>query len=74
VWLRDNGRRWGFTLVPAILMFATTLASTAISLWKNAALGNWQLVATCGVLILLGIGVAVLGARVLLAPRRTAKV
>lgn len=74
VWLRDNGRRWGFTLVPAILMFATTLASTAISLWKNAALGNWPLVATCGVLILLGIGVAVLGARVLLAPRRTAKV
>jgi len=74
VWLRDNGRRWGFTLVPAILMFATTLASTAISLWKNASLGNWPLVATCGVLILLGIGVAVLGARVLLAPRRTAKV
>ena len=72
VWLRDNGRRWGFTLVPAILMFATTLASTAISLWKNASLGNWPLVATCGVLILLGIGVAVLGARVLLSPRRTA--
>jgi len=72
VWLRDNGRRWGFTLVPAILMFATTLASTTISLWKNAELGNWPLVATCGVLCLLGIGVAVLGARVLLAPRRTA--
>ena len=72
VWLRDNGCRWGFTLVPAILMFATTLASTTISLWKNAELGNWPLVATCGVLCLLGIGVAVLGARVLLAPRRTA--
>lgn len=69
VWLRDNGRRWGFTLVPAILMFATTLASTGISLWKNAELGNWPLVATCGVLMLLGIGVAALGARVLVTPR-----
>jgi carbon starvation protein len=72
VWLRDNGRRWGFTLVPAILMFATTLASTGISLWKNANLGNWPLVTTCGVLILLGLGVAALGARVLLTPRRAA--
>jgi len=70
VWLRDNGRRWGFTLVPAILMFATTLASTGISLFKNVQLGNWPLVATCGVLMLLGIGVAVLGGRVLTAPRR----
>jgi carbon starvation protein len=72
VWLRDNGRRWAFTLVPGILMFVTTLASTTISLWKNAALGNWPLVATCGVLMLLGVGVAALGARVLLTPRRAA--
>jgi carbon starvation protein len=72
VWLRDNGRRYWFALVPAILMFATTLASTSMSLWKNYQLANWPLVLACGVLILLGAGVAFLGTRVLLAPPRPA--
>ena len=70
VWLRENGRRWAFALVPAILMFGTTLASLSLSLWKNYQLANWPLVATCGVLVFLGIGVAVLGGRVLASPRR----
>ena len=71
VWLRDNGRRYVFVLIPSILMFATTLASTSLSLLKNQQLGNWPLVIACGVLILLGAGVAVLGTRVLLSPRRS---
>ena len=70
VWLRDNGRRWAFALIPSILMFGTTLASLSLSLSKNYQLANWPLVATCGVLVLLGLGVAVLGGRVLAAPRR----
>jgi dipeptide/tripeptide permease len=53
-------------------MFATTLASTAMALWKNQHLGNWALVAACAVLMLLGLGVAFLGARLLLSPRRAA--
>jgi carbon starvation protein len=70
VWLKDHGRRYIFVLVPSILMFATTLASTAMSLWKNQQLANWPLVIACGVLMLLGAGVAFLGARILLAPPR----
>ena len=71
VWLRDNGRRFVFVLIPSILMFATTLTSTSLAFWKNQQLGNWPLVAACGVLILLGAGVAVIGFRILLAaPRR----
>ncbi|MFM8363673.1 MAG: carbon starvation protein A, partial [Verrucomicrobiota bacterium] len=58
VWLRDNGRRNIFVLIPSILMFATTLASTAMALWKNQQLGNWALVAACAVLMVLGLGVA----------------
>ncbi|MFM8364040.1 MAG: hypothetical protein ACKOAS_02685, partial [Verrucomicrobiota bacterium] len=57
-------------LIPSILMFATTLASTAMALWKNQQLGNWALVAACAVLMVLGLGVAFLGARLLLSPRR----
>lgn len=71
VWLRDNGRRNIFVLIPSILMFATTLASTAMALWKNQQLGNWALVVACGVLLLLGAGVAALGTRVLLTARRS---
>jgi carbon starvation protein len=72
VWLKDNGRRFVFVLIPSILMFATTLASTSISLWKNAQLGNWPLVLACAVLILLGAGVAALGTRMLLRGRALA--
>lgn len=70
VWLRDHGRRASFALVPAVLMFATTLASTAMALMQNFQRENWPLVATCAVLLALGAGTALLGARVLLAPRR----
>jgi hypothetical protein len=41
-----------------------------MSLWKNQQLANWPLVIACGVLMLLGAGVAFLGARILLAPPR----
>jgi carbon starvation protein len=70
VWLRDNGRRFIFVLIPSILMFATTLTSTSLALLKNQQLGNWPLVLACGVLLLLGAGVGVIGSRILLKPPR----
>ena len=74
VWLRDNGRRYWFALIPAIVMFATTLASTLVSLVLNVGRANWALVATCAVLMLLGLGVAAIGGRLLLrsSPARQA--
>lgn len=70
VWLRDHGRRFIFVLIPSILMFATTIASTSMALWKNQQIGNWPLVAACGVLLLLGVGVGLIGSRILLSPRQ----
>jgi carbon starvation protein CstA len=72
VWLRDHGRRYLFVLIPAVLMFATTFASTALALLKNFRDSNWALVTACGVLILLGTCTAFIGARILLAPSRRA--
>jgi carbon starvation protein len=71
VWLRDHGRRTLFVLIPAILMFATTFASTGLSLMKNFRESNWELVAACGILIVLGICTAFIGARKLLTPPRS---
>jgi len=72
VWLRDHGRRYWFALVPAIIMFATTFTSTGLALVLNFGKANWPLVATCAVLLGLGIGVAVIGLRVLMGTRPTA--
>jgi carbon starvation protein len=72
VWLRDHGRRTLFVLIPAVLMFATTFASTGLALLKNFRESNWALVVACGVLILLGACTAFIGARTLLAPPRRA--
>ena len=73
VWLRDHGRRSAFVLVPAILMFITTLAATAISLFQNYQTGNWALVVACAVLICLAVGVAWIGGRILLSTPRLVK-
>ena len=70
VWLRDHGRKMAFVLIPAVLMFATTLAATSISLVQNWNRNNWALVAACAVLITLGLIVAFIGTRILLAPSR----
>jgi carbon starvation protein CstA len=72
VWLRDHGRRTLFVLIPAVLMFATTFASTGLALLKNFHDSNWALVAACGVLILLGACTAFIGVRTLLVPPRRA--
>jgi len=73
VWLRDHGRRSAFVLIPAILMFMTTLAATGISLNVNYQSGNWALVIACSVLICLAVGVAWIGGRILLHPPRLVK-
>lgn len=72
VWLRDHGKRSLFALIPAAVMFATTIASTVLSLLKNAGTGNWPLVAACAVLLALGLGVAAIGTRVLVRSARPA--
>ncbi len=68
VWLRSHRRKSWFVFVPAVLMFGTTLTSTALALAQNFQRANWPLVATCAVLLALGAGVALIGARVLLRP------
>ena len=73
VWLRDHGRRSAFVLIPAVLMFATTFASTGLALMKNLANSNWPLVSACAVLILLGAATAFIGTRLLLAPPRISR-
>jgi carbon starvation protein len=74
VWLRDHGRRSLFVLIPAVLMFATTFASTGLALMKNFRDSNWVLVAACAVLIVLGACTAFIGTRKLLAtPRRVGR-
>ena len=72
VWLRDHGRRSFFVLIPAVLMFATTFASTGLALAKNFRESNWALVSACAVLIILGICTAFIGTKTLLAPPRRA--
>ena len=72
VWLRDHGRHSLFVLIPAILMFATTFASTGLALAKNFRESNWALVSACAVLIVLGICTAFIGIKTLLAPPRRA--
>ncbi|MCX6962762.1 MAG: hypothetical protein NTZ08_09995, partial [Verrucomicrobia bacterium] len=72
VWLRDHGRSSLFVLIPAILMFATTFASTGLALAKNFRESNWALVSACAVLILLGACTAFIGTKTLLAPPRRA--
>lgn len=68
VWLKAHGRRWWFVFIPAVLMFGTTLTSTALALMQNLARENYALVVTCGVLLGLGAGLAVLGGRILARP------
>lgn len=63
VWLKQHGRRTVFVLIPAVIMFATTLASTATALWQNFASSNWPLVAMCLLLLGLGLIMAWLGGR-----------
>lgn len=65
IWLREKKRRSWFVFLPAVLMFATTLTSTALSLFQNLERSNWPLVITCAVLLALGAGLAILGGRLL---------
>jgi carbon starvation protein len=63
VWLKRHGHRTIFVLIPAAIMFATTLASTAMALLQNLATANWPLVAMCTLLLALGMIMAILGGR-----------
>lgn len=61
VWLMNKSRKYWFTIIPAIFMMITTLASLVILLVKTyLPKGNWPLVITDVILLLLSIGVTVL--------------
>lgn len=73
VWLRDHGKRSIFVVVPAVIMFATTLCSTTLALLQNIQRSNWPLVSTCVVLLMLAIGTLLIGGRILLKHRPLAR-
>jgi carbon starvation protein len=65
VWMRQHGRRYAFALIPCVIMFITTLTSTAITLRLNVINRNWSLTAACLILLGLALGMIVVGVRVL---------
>ena len=67
-WLLLRGRRYAFALVPAVFMIATTMASLAILLRNYVRSGNWILVVTDVLMMVLGLGVAALAAKKFLRP------
>jgi carbon starvation protein len=67
-WLMLRGRRYAFALVPAAFMIATTLVSLGILMRNYIRGGNWILVATDGLMFVLGIGVVALAVRKFLRP------
>ncbi|HOW65799.1 MAG TPA: carbon starvation CstA family protein [Candidatus Paceibacterota bacterium] len=63
-WMRQHGRRYAFALIPCVIMFVTTLTSTAITLRLNILSKNWSLTAACLILFALAFGMIVVGFRV----------
>lgn len=69
VWLRRAGKKSWFTLVPAVLMIATTMAALIYKLADSYVPDeNWLLAVTDVLLIGLGIGVVLLAIQRLRAP------
>lgn len=61
VWLYLRGRRVFYTLIPALFMIVTTLASLVYLLFKNyIPTHNWILITTDLILLVLGLAVAIL--------------
>ncbi len=67
-WLLIKGRRFAFTLLPAIFMLVTTFASLIILLRSYLRQGNYILVATDVLLFLMACGVVLLAVRAFLRP------
>ena len=67
-WLLLRGRRYSFALAPAVFMIATTMASLGILLRNYVRAGNWILVATDVLMMVLGLGVVALAAKKFLRP------
>lgn len=64
VWMRQHGRRYAFALIPSVIMFITTLTSTALALRLNILSKNWSLTVACLILLGLAFGMIVIGIRV----------
>lgn len=62
LWMRSQGRKFLFALVPSLIMFATTLTSAFLSMKSNFSAGNWPLTIACAFLITLCTGMLVMGA------------
>lgn len=61
LWMRNQGKRYLFALIPSLIMFATTLTSAFLSLKTNFSAGNWPLTTACVFLITLCLGMLSLG-------------
>jgi carbon starvation protein len=71
-WLLLRGRKHLFTLIPALFMIVTTLASLVILLRNYVRTGNVPLIITDMLMMVLAVGVMVLVARIFLGHRRPA--
>jgi carbon starvation protein len=70
VWLLLRRRKAGFTLVPAVFMMATTLASLGVLFAQYLKQRNWLLLGADIVLFLLAIGVVVMFMRAFTGKRK----
>jgi carbon starvation protein len=68
-WLLLRGKKTAFTLIPAVFMIATTLASLGILLREYIQKKSYVLVAADGLLFILAIGVVVLVLKTFLKKR-----
>jgi carbon starvation protein len=59
-WLLMKGRKYSFALIPAIFMIITTITSLVILLVEYYKKGNYLLIATDILLLILSVGVVVL--------------
>lgn len=71
-WLLLRSRRYAFTLIPALFMLATTLASLAILMRNYLRTANYILMATDLLMILLALGMVGLAGRTFLRPKKAA--
>jgi carbon starvation protein len=67
-WLLVRGKKYAFTLLPAIFMIATTMASLIILLPKYYSQGSYLLVITDILMMVLSVGVVILVIRTFFRP------
>ncbi len=69
-WLLMKGKRYFYTLLPALFMITTTIASLVVLMVKYVREGNVILMATDFLLFVLSVGVLILVVRIFVGERR----